>query len=156
MKSPKTGGSDRTTPGARPKNWFSGSAAVSSAPFEALRTRMAVLIVSTTKPLPTHSPWSGGSRLNWVSVKAPVPAVRWSKWFRPAKCVVPVESTTFCVFGVGAIVGTGAGPPPPWTWPPLASSGSGPSSPARPVPENDDSLPPTIWVVPPVVSLNSV
>src|SRR6266536_1306115 len=36
-------------------------------------------MVSSTKPLPAHRPWSGGSRLNWL----PLLAVRWSKWSRP-------------------------------------------------------------------------
>jgi hypothetical protein len=37
-------------------------------------------MVSSTNPLPTHRPWSGGSTLNWL----PLLAKRWSKKFRPS------------------------------------------------------------------------
>src|SRR5205807_2523728 len=37
--------------------------------------------VSRTNPLPAQSPWSGGSRLNWL----PPFADRWSTWLRPRK-----------------------------------------------------------------------
>ena len=43
-------------------------------------TRSTSFTVSTTKPFPTHRPWSGGSSENWL----PPLAVRWSRWFRPS------------------------------------------------------------------------
>src|SRR5256885_415005 len=44
---------------------------------------MTSLTASTTWPPPTHSPWSGGSRLNCL----PPLAVRWSRWLSPLKDV---------------------------------------------------------------------
>src|SRR6266516_1396468 len=47
---------------------------------------------------PTHSPWSGGSRLNWL----PPPANRWSVWSRPSHPRLFSFTTTEVLEGVGA------------------------------------------------------
>src|SRR6059036_3351134 len=47
---------------------------------------------------PTHSPWSGGSRLNWL----PPPAKRWSVWSRPSHPLLFSFTTTGVLEGVGA------------------------------------------------------
>src|SRR4030088_565231 len=113
-KSPKTGGLLRMNSGARWKNWLYAVGAVSRVP-AVLYTANAVFTPSRTNPLPTHRAWSGGSRLNCVLVYAPVPASRWSTWFRPAKpAAPPAEAETGVPAGDGR---TRAGPLIAEGWP---------------------------------------
>ena len=68
---------------------------------------------------PTHSPWSGGSRLNWFA-PADEPN-RWSKWLRPSKLVMRFGFEVVTGFG-WVMTPTGV---PPVLW--LRSGASGPS-----------------------------
>src|SRR5215469_10768199 len=100
--------------GAKPRKPFSAVGEVTGAP-DVVYTRMTSLMTSRTRVLPlpsepTHSPWSGGSRLNWFP-PADEPN-RWSKWSRPAKLVRRFGFEV--VTGVGWVMAPTGVPPELW------------------------------------------
>src|SRR5262249_49531034 len=48
---------------------------------------MTSLMTSSSTPLPTQRPWSGGSSENWL----PPLARRWLRWLRPANELITVS-----------------------------------------------------------------
>src|SRR5215467_1163338 len=97
---------------------------------------MTSLMTSRTRVLPlpsepTHSPWSGGSRLNWFP-PADEPN-RWSKWLRPAKLVMRFGFEVVTCFG-WVMAPTGV--------PPELALRSGPSEPSLGPATSKLSIPP--------------
>ncbi len=94
----------RSIEGGYPKNGFSPTTPVCADP-SVPRTWMASLTASTTCPLPTHSPWSGGSRLNWLP---PLVSRCW-RWLIPSKLARTCGPLRVTLFGAAALATPAAG-----------------------------------------------
>src|SRR5438874_1775047 len=89
----------RLIAGGYPKNGLSPTTPVCAEP-SAPNTWMASLTASTTCPLPVHSPWSGGSRLNWL----PPLVSRCCRWLMPSKLCITRGPLRTTLFGAAALV----------------------------------------------------
>src|SRR2546421_5181397 len=89
----------RLIAGGYPKNGLSPTTPVCAEP-SAPNTWMASLTASTTCPLPAHSPWSGGSRLNWL----PPLVSRCCRWLMPSKLCITRGPLRTTLFGAAALV----------------------------------------------------
>jgi hypothetical protein len=84
-----------------PKKVLMSWTPVSACPSSGSKTRKTLFVASTTKLLPTHNAWSGGSRENWL-----LPfASRWSRWFSPLK----LSAASLAATALDATVGASSG-----------------------------------------------